>query len=204
MRRMLLLLLLPLAACGGAQTGQLDHPLGRRLTEQVMHSCEQGLAYHKTVSDHRVDPPSSEDSVFSPVPKVPFGEAADGGDSLNYLLLRDLAYAAEQYYQDPYVIENLEINQVQDTLIATVQPKKADDLALQTQKILYQADSVLAFVETKLRKGSWLYAMDIDIRVSFDSLGRYQQHHLDVTTEVPLLNRTFRAVIEGEGRYSPM
>lgn len=201
MRRVLLLLLFPLVACGGGQTGRLDHPLGRRLSEQVMQSCEHRLAYHKTVTDHRADPPTHEDSVFSPVPKVPFGEAANGGDSLNYLLLRDLAYAAEQYYRDPYVIDNLEINRRRDTLIATVQPKQADDLELQIQKILYRADSSLAFIETNLRKSSWLYAMDIDIQVTFDSLGRYQRHHLDVTTQVPLLGRTFRAVIEGEGRY---
>jgi hypothetical protein len=201
MRYWLWVLILPLAACGGDQTGRLDHPLGRKLTEQVMQSCEQGLAYHKVVIDHRQSPPTREDSVLSPVPQVPFGEAQDGSDSTNYLLLRDLAYAAEKYYDDPYLIDNLEVSRSQDTLIARVQPKKADDLDLQTQKLLYQADSTLRFVETRLQKSSWLYAMGIDMRLHFDSLGRYQRHHLDVVTKVPLLNRTFRAVVEGEGRY---
>lgn len=201
MRSWLCLLLLPLAACGGGQTGRLDHPLGRQLTQQVAQSCAQELAYHKTVIDRRADSLPQEDTTFAPVPKVPFGEAADGSDSLNYLLLRDLAYVGETYYDDPYLIDNLDVQRRQDTLIARVQPDKAQEVELQTQKILYQRDSLLRFVESELRKESWLYAMHIDIQVQFDSAGRYQQHHLDVTTEVPLLGRTFRAEVQGQGRY---
>lgn len=191
-----------LAACGDGQGGRMDHPLGRQLTEQIIASCEQGLTYQKTVIDRQKSPPSREDSVFSPVPKVVVGEAEDGQDSTTYLLLRDLAYAVERYYQDPYLVENFIIESHGDTTIAQVKPNLSKEVDLQQQKVLYQSDGEqLAYLSTYLRKSSWLYAMDIDMNIHFDEAGRYTQHRLEVITQVPMLGKTFEAVIEGKGTY---
>lgn len=187
--------------CQGQQGDSTDHPLARQLTEQVVRSCEAGLSYHKFVSD-RDDASAAQDSLFAPVPKVPFGETQQGEDSLNYLLLRDLEYAIQAYYRDPYTIEKMDLDQQGDTLRATVKPKLKGKAELQRQVVVMSPDSAhLRYLRTQLSKSSWLYTIEVDISVDFDSAGLYQGHQLDVSTRVPMLGKTLRLETRGEGSY---
>ena len=196
----LMLSLLSLASCQGGETASQENPLAGRFNQQLVASCLSGMGYYKAVSDLD-DPTHDQDTLYQPMPEITWGERADGEDSLSYLLVRDLQYAVESYYADPATLENMELSESGDTLTAAVRPEYARKAKLLLQRVTFSADSShLLYIRTRQQERSWLYTIETDIWVKFDSVGTYLAHDLFVTTEVPLLGRSLRLRTQGEGR----
>jgi len=182
----------------GSDTELETSGLSSQIAAQVWQSCDKGQKYHKSVWDLDEENPTTEDSIYSPVPKIVVGEKEDGTDSLHYLLLRDLEYGIFMDARHSSLEEKLVLKDAGDTLLATVLPEFATSTPLQEQKQVIDAKTgTITYLSTRSSISSWLYKMDRDIEVFFDKNGNYLRHIAFVNTRVPLLKREFKVRVEG-------
>lgn len=156
--------------------------------------------YQKNVEDLTLSPPVQEDTLYQGMPKV--GAESEDADSSSYLLLRDLAYTFESYYANPSLIDRYEVEQQGDTTIARLSGEADPGTPLKAQWIVYGQDSAtFAFVRTRIQKETLLYDFAVDIAVTFDSIGRYTRHTLELTNDISLNGSAFHTRIMGKASY---
>lgn len=188
-------------ACGSASEEEIN-PLRSQLMSQLTKSCQAASSYEKRIQDQLVSDAISEDSLYSPIPQVKVGETQAGEDSLGYLLFEDLSYAFRAFYSDAASVDKYDLTQRGDSLIADLKPEYTSQTELQLQRIVSPPNSELVhYFENQIVKESWLYTMDIDLRIWFDEAGMYQRHRLEVQTAVPLISASFHALIQGQHQY---
>lgn len=192
-----LLCLTVMGACGQTENNAVATAFTQQLERQLALSLEKGSSYHKVVDATAAGEASRTDTLYPSMPMVEFGT-----DSSRSLVRQDLAYAFAPYARDSALLPFMQIEQAGDTLIA----QRIEDIGAQTplewQRILAdEATGQVYFLESRIRKKSWLYALEVDMTTHFDSLGRYRAHQLRTLTRVPLLGQTFEANITGEMVY---
>ncbi|MEL7194545.1 MAG: hypothetical protein AAFO96_18980 [Bacteroidota bacterium] len=182
-----------LISCQGGGS-KAPSKLQKQWQDQLMLSATQFTTYTKTVEDLKEGADYVQDSVWTDM-------AIDEGDS-SFVLMEDLSYALKAYYADPYTIELMDTTQVADTLQAVVKADMSNQTDLQRQKILFSKTGNFQYVSTSLHKQNWLYELDIDIAVSFDSVGRYTHHNMEILHRVPWTGKDIRARITGQAVYT--
>lgn len=188
-------------SCGSTSQEEIN-PLRSQLMAQIEASCQAATSYEKRIQDQSQSDATSEDSLYAPIPMVRVGENQAGEDSLGYLLLEDLSYAFRAFYSDAASADKYDITQRGDILIATLKPAYASQTELQSQSIVSSNDSeLIRYFENQILTESWLYDVDIDLRIWFDEEGLYQRHRLEVETNVPLIDASFHALIRGQHLY---
>jgi hypothetical protein len=181
--------LIPLFSACSSGSKQKEHPLKTQINSQIERSAEiPDLTFQKSIIDLKTEPSTREDSLLE-------------ADIVN-LIKNEVSYAYEYYYQDPLSSEYLEIDQRNDTTIATLPPENDNKLELKRQKILWDANEEnVLYLESRVFKKSWLYTLEIDISVKFDSTGKYQEHQMHLSNKVPLISSGIDAIVEGKLIY---
>lgn len=180
-----------LAACGREAERSIAPQLAG-LYEQLESSCQQAESYTKKVYDLNSIPPSQQDSLYQ--------MKAYTEDLIHCPIIEDLFYAYSESFEQEGIKEFFTSSQKGDTLIAVLNADQQARIQLQSQKILKKEGKVLYF-ESFSRKDSWLYNLNIHIRVKFNAEGLYQSHSLDIYNEVPLVNEVFKSRIEAKASY---
>ncbi len=170
---------------------QAPHPdsLQKAFDKQLELSCQHADFMAKTVTDQR-------DEAIAPQQKEVHVERGD------CLLSDELVYALEVYFNEEKTEELMDIQQVGDTLIATLKPDKIGSSPLRLQKLVLSPDGkTIRYLESHVKKVYWLYASDAHIAVKFDETGRYESHWLKVTTRVIWVGESVNVFIEGRMTY---
>lgn len=173
--------------------GKGSTPTSSQWFTQLAESAHQLSSYKKTVTDLKERSNYVQDSTWTEMPL--------STEDSSFVLLEDLEYALETYYKDPYIVELLDTIRREDTLIATLKPEQEGQTDLQSQRIVQTEDGVFQYIASHLRKKNWLYDLEIDIVVHFDSTGLYQHHLLNVRHAVPWIGKDIQAEIKGEAKY---
>ena len=197
-----LTLILSQLAC--EQKGHPEAKIPRtQFNAQLAQSClHNDIRYTKTVIDVNSESATPQDSVFSSAQL--FGQTSlnEATDSSSCVIQQDLAYALSFYYDQPSLREYFELEQKQDTTIARIKPQYANSSDLQVQKILMQpGKDLFRYVESQIMKKSWLYELEIQIKVQFDEAGRYIHHELEINNLVPFSSSHFHSIIQGKASY---
>ncbi|MEZ4773528.1 MAG: hypothetical protein R3D00_10135 [Bacteroidia bacterium] len=194
-------MLILLAGCKGKDKHTLTHPIRKQLMLQLENSCRiPGISYHKSVTDLQTDPPVTEDTIYQPVPEIIISRGKER-DSISWLLIQDMGYALDQFYDAPYIRDYLTVSQHQDTLIATINPGAEMTIPLHLQKVSTNTRGYIKYFEVTTHKKNWLYTVTTHIAVSFDSVGVYQHHSLSLFTRVPMIRQEVKADITGKAQY---
>ncbi|MEO1450824.1 MAG: hypothetical protein AAFV07_14950 [Bacteroidota bacterium] len=196
-RLMIVGVALVLGACGGDESTAGPGEFARQLEAQISYSMEAGGRYHKQLQAREGDQQTDADTLYASMPKVEFG-----ADSTRPLLRQDLAYAFAPYARDSALLPYMDLEQKGDTLIATRKADADKQTPLEWQRLVAdKPGGIIRYVESRIRKKSWLYRLEVDMQTQFDSLGRYQAHSLRTLTGVPLLGQTFEARVQGQMQY---
>ena len=196
---LVLLISLFLAAGCQSQTSE-DNPLQQQIEQQIEQSLQAGVSYQKLVQDLGNASSLGEDSLY----QVSKDSSRELGQQSEVPLKQDLVYALGPYYSDPYLLEQFEVRQTGDTLLAHLQEDWIGSDGVQFQKLLWQThDSVIRYLETAKKQRSWLYETDVHLKVYFDKNGLYQSHELELASRVPLLSHSLSARMSGKMNYAP-
>ncbi len=179
----------------GAETdAQKKLALAPRLFEgQVDAYCGEATAsFEKTIQNlEDADSPGEVQLISVAEPST--------AESTACKLQTELAYAIAYYYDDPFIQEYYTTEKIGDTLIARIIPGKEDASDLQEQKIIVTADSSrILYIESRIEKLQSLFDLKVEIKVSFDSSGRYATHYLDLYEHTAWLGTPFHVRIQGK------
>ena len=158
-----LCLLIVLSSCGQNRQG-FRHPVLEQIHDQIASSCDQvGARYEKSVQNMGNPDLAPEDSLLVL------------SDSCR--LLADLQHAYEQSFLEPGIRDFFDVTTNGDTTIATIREGREKKVDIRSQKLVFSSvDSTLLYLELHIRKRQFLYDLDADLKLHFDSAGVYQQH----------------------------
>ncbi len=139
-----------LVSCQPA-TSSASKDMTDRFAQQIIAHCSEVKQYQKVITDLSQSPPFTEDTLYQGMPRIRIGEGTVD-DSLQWLLIQDLSYAIDSYYGDPKVAERYATQHIGDTLVATLKPEADQKTPLKQQKILWQADSLITYIGSTIRK----------------------------------------------------
>ncbi|MCB0845599.1 MAG: hypothetical protein KDE26_20255 [Bacteroidetes bacterium] len=181
--------LIPLFVSCSSSSKKKEHPLKAQVISQFKLVEEtQEITFRKSVTDLGSENPVLEDSLFY--------------SNLSEVLQRETSYAYEYYYLDPLSQEYLEVSRQNDTIIARLSPENDKKLELKEQKILWDADQKnILFLYSHVLKKNWLYQLEVDIAIQFDSNGQYQEHQMKLSNAVPLIGSGIEAMVTGKLVY---
>ena len=187
LRLLLILISLLFSACG-SDSQAFRHESLAQIHQQLTLSCQaSGAMYHKTVRDLLDPQAAAQDSAFV---------LADSCQ-----LLSDLAFLLEQSSLEATIVGEYKQEKRGDTLLATVLPGREKRVDVQRQAWVFSSvDSTLLFVELTIRKRQFLYDLDAEVAVTFDSTGRYLAHQQKVKIDISG-GVTYHAATAGEAKY---
>jgi hypothetical protein len=180
-----LLLALACAACGNGGR-KARHLALEQLSRQAEQSCGSWAAYQRRVVSE------GGDSTLS-------FAASEGACLLSSELKPFLSY----YYDDPYRRDLMERSQRGDTVQAALKIGVAGAYADLLRQQWLAEDSLVRYVSLLTLKENWLFSIQTEGELHFDSLGRYARHRLHVETRVPMINSHFQTEIHGSAAYAP-
>jgi hypothetical protein len=159
---------------------------GDLFEQQLKNSCKANLQVIKSVQDLNTSSQITETKSF----QTDSSEACQLNDELIHAFL---FYYGARKIRDYYKIE-----QLGDTLFASLLPEKTDASPLLLQKILLSADGkTLLYVESKIKRAYWLFTSASHIQVSFDEKGLYESHKLETRTDVKIIGDGVNVRIKG-------
>lgn len=189
--------MLLLGGCSAGDPQEKYAPFEARLDEQLNQSLALNGQYRKQVSALEGDRVAASDTLYLSMPQVEFGT-----DSTRPQLRQDLVYAFSPNARDSVLMPYLDYTSKGDTLLASRKPEAERQTGLVLQKIVQAPDDgIIRYLESRIRKESWLYQLEVDIQTHFDSLGHYQSHQMRTLTTVSLLGQSFEATINGQMIY---
>jgi len=176
-------------SCGRDSNRPLT-PTQQAFQKQINRTCQHSNApYKKVVTDLNTSDSTQEVHITE------LDTVIKEQDSC--LLFIELQYAIEEVYDDPRYAELYIVEEIDDTLIARLDPESAASTALKRQKILKDSASQIRYLETQLMQDSWLYKTRIYTEVFFDESGNYHSHNIQSTMQVSTIEQAFRARIQG-------
>jgi hypothetical protein len=189
--------------CSGNRNRIPDHPFQKKFQQQIEQSCAQpSVGFRKEVWDLTQQTESSELKTWDEMPMVQYGEARDGSDSMNFQLFQELDYGLFHFYDDEFLREYFTVGEAGDTLLALIKAENEEDTELKRQEIVQLGnEGPILYLRSLIEKENWLYALSVDIRIHFDSLGLYQEHQLEVQHRVSFIGSDFHSRILGQANY---
>lgn len=177
--------------CGGSSSPK-EHILRKMFDKQLSQTKKAKGTYDKQVVDLNSLKQESESLTF---------KLSNDSTSNQFNLLNDELYYATLYmYNDDGESSYLQTINQNDTIIA--RPLITGVVPLQLQKVLLSSDgNRIKYIESQIVKDNWLYTNSVHIWVSFDSLGYYKEHGLEVITDINLVREDLHGIIKGEISY---
>ncbi|MEO0471604.1 MAG: hypothetical protein AAF206_18385 [Bacteroidota bacterium] len=188
-----------LTACGDNGPSAEDAPIRKQFRQQLANSCQRMSSYAKRVQPLKATG-VAEDSLFQLATTPPSQDEAKA-EGPSCLLAQELEDALTYFYADPALIEEYTVSQREDTLVAILNENAPSSFELAAQRILKGPQGELRFIHSRIIKSNWLYDHQIEIAISFDSAGYYQDHWLEINNEVAFIQEGFNARIEGKAHY---
>ena len=177
--------------CGSQETEEESlFPIQLQLKSQLAETCARAdLRYLKKVWEV-----ANPDAIE--VQEMTLGDAAAEDCATLYA---DLAQVLKPCLEDPQLAPYLDIQTVQDTVIAKGKSGGARVKGLQVQKILKSPDGKgLRYIETLIWKKSWLYENQVHVKVYLGDRGQYTGHEMETRMKVGWLGKQFHAKILGQ------
>lgn len=180
----ILFLFFILSAILNAQKNPTEEALPEKLKKQLKNSCIPAFGYQKEVIDLAQNPAKSETQTFT-------------ADTLNRLILTETDYALAYFGGNPKIKSYFDATHTNDTLYYKLKTDEYEKTPLKSQKILVNAQDNITYWESRCVTGNFLYQKEIDIKVYFNSQGRYTHHYLKIYLKMEVINQVFHTFIIG-------
>ncbi|MBX7240687.1 MAG: hypothetical protein K1X92_02980 [Bacteroidia bacterium] len=178
----LLLFLFP--ALLNAQNNPVTEDLPEKLKTQLKNSSTPALIYRKEVVDLTQNPVKVETQTFT-------------ADTLNRLMLSETDYALAYFAGSPKLKPYFDETRVNDTIHYKIKTAEYEKSPLKVQKILRNPQNNIIYWESHCITGNFLYRKEINIKVYFDSRGKYSHHFLKIYLRMEVINQIFHTLISG-------
>jgi hypothetical protein len=109
----------------------------------------------------------------------------------------EFSYLFAYLSTNPRIAPLMQITHNAGGIQATLKPEHAGETPLQKQNFERDANGLLRYAESTVRKQNTLYDLEVNVRVWFDDKGRYERHETTTSSDV-LFGGEVKTLIKGK------